>query len=152
MIATWFYLGKLPKAPGTWGTIGAIPLVIGFHYLGALPYMMATVIFTALAMIVSHLYVTQAGVQDPKEVVIDEVVGFLITMMWLPMTWQAWAAGFALFRTLDILKPPPISTMDRKIKGGVGVVADDIMAGIIANIVLQYLFVNTNWLGYQLLS
>lgn len=112
--------------------------------------MVATAIFSALAMLIAHLDEKMQGGHDRSEVVIDEVAGFLVTMTWLPMSWQALLAGFALFRALDILKPPPIGWMDKRIRGGVGVVADDLVAGIIANAALQFVFVHTPWLGYQL--
>jgi phosphatidylglycerophosphatase A len=83
--------------------------------------------------------------------VIDEVIGFLITMTWLPMTWQAYLAGFLLFRVLDIFKPFPIGYLDEKVPGGLGVVADDVAAGMIANIILQVVLVKTAWLGMQIL-
>jgi phosphatidylglycerophosphatase A len=87
---------------------------------------------------------------DSKEIVIDEVVGFLITMTWLPLTWQSLVAGFVVFRFLDIVKPPPIRQLDRKVPGGFGVMVDDVAAGIIGSILLQFVYNHTNWLGVQI--
>lgn len=152
LLATWFYLGKLRPGPGTWGTLGATPLVWLLAQWGAIPYMAATAVFSTVAMVVAHLYEKVEGGHDRSEVVIDEVAGFLVAMTWLPFTWQAWLLGFLLFRALDIFKPPPIRWVDRKVPGGVGVVADDLVAGILTNAVLQFVFVQTPWLGYQLNS
>lgn len=138
--ATWFYLGLLKPGPGTWGTLGAIPLAYLMISLGPMGYLAGTIVFSILAMVVAQAYEAGQAEHDRSEIVIDEVAGFLVTMAWLPMTWQAWVSGFLLFRALDILKPPPIRWVDRKVKGGVGVVADDLVAGIIANIILQRLF------------
>jgi phosphatidylglycerophosphatase A len=149
-LATWFYLGTLSPGPGTWGTLGAVPLILALKALGPFSYLAGVLVLSVLAMVIAHLYERAHGGHDHKEIVIDEVAGFAVAMTWLPMTWEAWAAGFALFRLVDILKPPPVSWLDRKIPGGVGVVADDLGAGILVNAFMQFLFVNTSWLGYQL--
>ncbi len=138
ILATWFGLGRAPKAPGTVGTLGAIPLVYAFGLLGEMPYMMATFAFTVAAIGVAQLYeATIADEHDAPEFVMDEVAGFLVAMTWVPFTWTYVLAGFALFRVFDALKPWPISWVDRKVPGGVGAVADDLVAGIVTNIVLQ---------------
>ncbi|MCC7405730.1 MAG: phosphatidylglycerophosphatase A [Bdellovibrionales bacterium] len=149
-IATVGGLGKAPKAPGTFGTLGALPLVPLFAWGGEYFYMAATFFLIVVAMVVAHIYESQGHDHDPKEVVIDEVVGYLVAMLWLPLTWQSFALSFVIFRLLDALKPFPISVIDRKIKGGVGVVADDLVAGILTNIVLQATYLKTDWLGQQL--
>ncbi len=76
-------------------------------------------------------------VHDSQEVVIDEVVGYLVAFTWLPMNWTSVVTAFVLFRALDIVKPFPISWLDRKVKGGLGTVVDDLAAGLVANIILQ---------------
>ena len=125
-------------------------MVLLFFAFGPYGYMAATVGFTAVAMLIAHLYEQTHEGHDRSEVVIDEVAGFLVTMAWLPLTWQSWLLGFALFRLLDALKPPPISWVDQRIPGGVGVVADDLVAGVLANFALQMIYANTAWLGVQL--
>lgn len=137
MTATWFGCGKAPFAPGTIGTLGALPLVWAFSYLQPLHYMLGTVIFSIAAIFVAHFHELMSGEHDASEVVIDEVAGFLVTMTWVPFHWIYVLAGFLLFRFFDVLKPFPISYMDRKIKGGVGIVADDLVAGILSNIIMQ---------------
>ncbi|MCB0341265.1 MAG: phosphatidylglycerophosphatase A [Pseudobdellovibrionaceae bacterium] len=149
-VATWFYLGRISKAPGTVGTLGALPFVWMAVQVGSLGYMIVTFILTLSAIFVADLYEVEMGVHDSKHVVIDEVVGYFIAMTWLPMTWQSFLAAFLLFRFFDILKPFPIGILDKKVKGGLGVVVDDVAAGLITNILLQIVFTKTNWLGYQL--
>lgn len=138
-IATFFGIGRIPKAPGTWGTLFALPLVFVLMKLGVLIYMAATLAIILLGIVAAEHYEKQSNKHDSKEIVIDEVIGILVTMTLLPMTWQAFGAGFILFRFLDILKPFPISHFDRKVPGGFGVVADDVVAGMIANMVLHLL-------------
>lgn len=152
LIATFFKVGKLPKAPGTFGTLAAIPLVLVLGYLGPLIYMTFVVFLLPLAIWAAEMHEAQIGRHDAQEIVIDEVLGFLITMTWLPLTWQAMALGFLLFRVLDILKPFPIGYLDKKVQGGLGVIADDVAAGLIASIILQIIYNQTNWLGVQLLQ
>jgi phosphatidylglycerophosphatase A len=80
------------------------------------------------------------GEQDPRAIVIDEVIGFFAVMISLPPTWPYLLAGFCLFRAFDVLKPPPIRFIERKVKGGYGVVLDDVLAALYAHIALRILF------------
>lgn len=137
VLATWFGLGKMPFAPGTFGTLGAIPLVWAFSLLGPVPYMIATFVFTVFAIFVAHFHEAATGDHDASEVVIDEVAGLLVTMVWVPFSWPYVIIGFLLFRFFDILKPYPISYIDKKVGGGIGCVGDDLLAGILGNIILQ---------------
>lgn len=150
LIATFLGVGKSPKAPGTMGTLATIPLAALLIWAGPAYMMGFILLFTPVAVWAADRYSTALGADDPQEIVIDEVLGFLITMTWLPMTWQAFLAGFLLFRLLDIMKPFPIGYLDKKLSGGFGVMADDIAAGILANIVLQMLYSKTTWLGVQI--
>jgi phosphatidylglycerophosphatase A len=146
-------VGLLPKAPGTFGSLVALPFAWVFGVLlSPLLYMGLCVLLTILAIIVCDLYEKSKGSHDGSEIVIDEFVGMLITLTWLPLTWQSLLAGFILFRILDIAKPLFIGLADRKIRGGAGVVADDVLAGIVANVILQVIYQQTQWLGYQLVS
>ena len=136
-------------APGTWGTLAAIPIVQLLSIFGPLVYMGATLVLLPLSVILVSYYESKTTGHDRPEIVIDEVLGFIITMTWLPMTWQALLIGFVLFRVLDITKPYPIGYLDKKVQGGLGVIADDVAAGIIANLIMQGLFTYTTWLGVQ---
>jgi phosphatidylglycerophosphatase A len=150
-IVTFFHIGLVPKAPGTVATAATIPLALLLMWLGPLIHMGVTIVLTILGIWACEMYEREKGGHDHPEAVIDEVVGFLITMVWMPMTWQAFAFGFCLFRFFDIVKPWPIGWMDRKIPGGFGVVIDDVAAGLVANIILQVIYTKTGWLGAQIL-
>lgn len=150
-LATLFGVGRFPKGPGTMGTLAAIPLVVVLWKLGPLFYMGAVILLLLVGILACEFYEQDKGGHDHKEIVIDEVLGFLITMVWLPMTWQAIVIGFALFRLLDITKPLFIGYLDKKVQGGLGVMVDDVAAGIIASLIMQVLYTQTNWLGSQVL-
>ena len=139
--------GLSPRAPGTVGTLAALPLAALTLWAGPLWHMTAVLLLTGFSIWACEMYQRQAGGHDRQEIVIDEVIGLLIAVTWLPLTWQTLAAGFVLFRFFDILKPFPISVLDKKVKGGVGVVADDVAAGLIANLILQWVYTHTLYLG-----
>lgn len=146
-----FGLGCIPTAPGTFGTLAGIPLVFIFSWGSDIFYMFSAGVFVLFSVVISQVYENLSGKSDPKEVVIDEVAGFVVAMTWLPLTWQSLFLAFVLFRFFDALKPFPISVVDRKIKGGLGVVADDLVAGIFTNIIMQLVYTRTDWLGSQLI-
>lgn len=154
LIATFFGIGRVQKAPGTVGTLATLPLAFALNWLGPFYMMGFILVFVPVAIWASDVYVKAKqlkfpGEEDPQEIVIDEVMGFLIAMTWLPMTWQAFLAGFCLFRALDITKPLLIGYLDRKVSGGLGVMLDDLVSGLVANIILQVVYTNTMWLGAQ---
>ena len=128
----------MPKAPGTFGTLAAIPLAIVINYLGAIYGFVALVVFVAGAVFTSELSRKLLGREDPPEIVIDEAAGFSLTLFLLPLSWFSLSLGFLLFRLFDISKPFPIRRLE-KIKGGFGIVLDDLVAGIYANLVLRIL-------------
>jgi phosphatidylglycerophosphatase A len=139
--------GLSPKAPGTMGTLAALPLAALTLWAGPLWHMGGTLLLTIFSIWACEMYERQKGGHDHQEIVIDEVIGLLITVTLLPLTWQTLVAGFVVFRFFDILKPFPISLIDKKVMGGVGVVADDVAAGIVANLILQWVYGNTFLLG-----
>jgi phosphatidylglycerophosphatase A len=132
LVATWFGCGYSPIAPGTVGTLGALPLVYVLASFGTVPYWLGTVAVTALGVWASGRYARDRGEKDPSSAVIDEVsgtliaVGFVLGAGWLPAL-----AAILLFRLFDIWKPGPIDTV-QKLPGGYGVMADDVLAGILA--------------------
>lgn len=138
LLATWFGTGRSRHLPGTVGTLGALPLVWAVSQWGVVFYMGFTLVFTLAAIQVCQWYEEQKQSHDAAEVVIDEVAGFLIAMTWVPFTWLHCGLAFVLFRALDIRKPFPISYLDQNVKGGFGVVVDDVAAGLVTNMVLQY--------------
>lgn len=151
IFSTWFYIGKIRWAPGTWGTLATVPFVIGLQALGSIVYMGFTFVVVFLGIFLSDIYEKSKNDHDLSEIVIDEVAGYMIAMTMLPMTWQALGLGFVIFRFFDIFKPFPISWLDRKVKGGLGVMIDDVLAGVITNVILQVLFTKTAWLGSQII-
>jgi phosphatidylglycerophosphatase A len=150
LIATYFNIGKFPKAPGTVATFATIPLWWALTQTGPIIYMIVTFILAGLGIVAAQAFESTCEHHDSKEIVIDEVVGFLITMVWLPVTWQSLVLGLIIFRFLDIVKPPPIRQLDKHVKGGLGVMADDIVAGLIGSLILQTIYTQTSWLGVQI--
>lgn len=150
LIATFFNIGRISKAPGTVATAATIPLWWALSQLGPLIYMAVVLLLIPLGIMAAKAYEAQSSEHDAKEIVIDEVVGFLITMVWLPLTWQSLVLGFIIFRFLDIVKPPPIRQLDQRVKGGFGVMIDDIAAGLIGSVILQMIYTQTSWLGVQI--
>jgi phosphatidylglycerophosphatase A len=119
----------VPIAPGTAGTLGAIPLYLALVRLPFAAYAVATLALLAIAIPAADRAGRYWGVADASPIVVDEVVGYLVTMALVPFSWQATAAGFVLFRVLDVTKPWPASAFDR-VKNGFGVVMDDVAAGV----------------------
>ena len=138
-IATGCGLGYLPIAPGTWGTLLALPI----HYL--ISQLPPQYYFTAIAVIIVVAILSAGGAEkimdkpDPGIVVIDEIAGMLITMIGIPASPVAWIMAFVLFRIFDILKPFPVNFLDQRFHGGIGIVLDDLMAGVYGLITLQLL-------------
>lgn len=130
--ASFFGVGYAPVASGTFGTVAAIPVVWAVTGLSVPLQVLAAVGVTLLAIITAAEAGRHYGVVDARQIVIDEVAGFMITMLAVPFTLPNVIAGFLLFRLFDILKPWPASYFDRKVKNGVGVVLDDVMAGVYA--------------------
>jgi phosphatidylglycerophosphatase A len=135
-VATWFGCGFVPKAPGTAGALGAIPLYL-LAARGGRPWVaLAAVVVTLVGVWASSVVARQLDSKDPQIVVVDEVAGLLVTM--LPMarvTWPAVVVGFVLFRLFDMTKPWPVRRIER-LPGGWGIVLDDIAAGVLGAAVM----------------
>lgn len=147
LIATVGGIGRAPQAPGTWGSLAALPMGFVLHGMGGFPLMAGvTVALFFAGLWACNAYTGGDPQADPPEVVIDEVVGMLITLwplslgLWMRGTdpwvfpWPGWVLGFVLFRFFDILKPPPIGRVER-IGGAWGVMLDDVVAGLFAALV-----------------
>jgi phosphatidylglycerophosphatase A len=140
LLGTGFGVGYSPVAPGTLGTLIAIPV---YYFLSNIPsplYEITLVGFLFLSVWVSGNAEIFFGKKDDQRIVIDEIIGFLITMVWVPKTIRFLIIGFFLFRFFDILKPFPIRRLEKGFKGGFGVVLDDVVAGVYANIVLRLIY------------
>ena len=130
-------LGYAPFAPGTFGTLAGIPV---FWLLAPMPawlYVVTWLGLLAIACWAADLAGKHYGVVDDGRIVIDELVGYLVTVAFLPFNWTNALLGFAFFRLFDIAKPFPASWFDKKMKNGIGVVLDDVAAGVYGAIALQ---------------
>jgi phosphatidylglycerophosphatase A len=136
-VATGFGVGYSPVAPGTLGTLLAIPIYYFLSNIVSPIYEVTLIGFFFLSVWISENAETFFGKKDDQKIVIDEMMGFLITMLWVPKTILFITIGFFLFRFFDILKPFPIRHLEKRFKGGFGIVLDDVAAGVYANIVLH---------------
>jgi phosphatidylglycerophosphatase A len=138
LLAAWGPCGFAPVAPGTFGTLGAIPLYLVLSRLAPEAYVAFLAAFSVLGAFAAERAGRYWGVADASPIVIDEVAGYLLTLALVPFSWQSVAAAFVLFRIFDVLKPWPASAFDR-MKNGFGVVMDDLAAGVWAWAALQAL-------------
>jgi phosphatidylglycerophosphatase A len=135
-IATLWFVGYLPVAPGTWGSIAGLVFVVLVPL--SLPALLGTIVAgTVLGILAADAAEKAIGETDSGHIVIDEFVGYLVSVIFIPHTYGYLIAAFLLFRFFDILKPFPIRTVEKKLSGGLGVMADDILAGVVTNLVLQ---------------
>jgi phosphatidylglycerophosphatase A len=133
MLATWFGVGYAPVAPGTWGSLAALPFAWGIAALaGAWALAPAAALLFLAGWAASNRVVAAGQDSDPQIIVVDEVVGQWLTLAVVPPSLGAYAGGFLLFRAADILKPWPASWADRKVGGGLGVMLDDVLAALYA--------------------
>ena len=146
LIAVGFGSGLAPKAPGTAGTLIAIPLFMLMQPMPLISYLLITTCLFIAGIWICTYTAEKLGVHDHPSIVIDEIVGYLITMIAAPEGWLVMVIGFVLFRLFDALKPWPISWFDRNINGGLGIMLDDVVAGIAALVIIQGL------LYFQILS
>lgn len=139
----WYFLafgfgsGLMPIAPGTWGTLVAIPLYWLLSAFSLPVYLSVTFVAFVLGVFAAERVSLDIGVHDFGGIVWDEVVGYLLTMLMMPFSWTWAIVGFFLFRLFDIWKPQPIGYVDKHISGGFGIMFDDVLAAAYAWIVLQ---------------
>lgn len=136
LIATFLGVGRAPVAPGTFGSLAALPLYGLLRGLRLGPYLLVTAALSLIGTVCAHQAAKILG-EDPGAVVIDEVAGQLLALGSRPRGLKPVLLGFALFRFFDILKPGPVGWCDRNIKGGLGIMADDLVAGLLAALCLQ---------------
>ena len=144
LLATWFGCGYAPRAPGTAGSLAAIAIAWVLHEHAAVPpvwFAVFGILLTGPAIWAADVTAKATGLKDPQIVVVDEVAGQWITVAgagYSQLNWMGWIAAFLLFRALDIWKPPPVRQLER-FDGGVGIVLDDLMAGVYGAIILAVL-------------
>lgn len=129
--------GLAPKAPGTFGTLMAVPLYLLLAQLPLLAYVLLVLLAFILGVYLCGKTADDLGVHDHPGIVWDEFVGFWITMLAAPAGWPWIIGGFLLFRLFDIWKPWPIKALDNNVESGLGIMIDDVLAGIYALIILQ---------------
>ena len=133
ILATVFYLGRIPGAPGTWGSIAAVLvwLILPEQMLSVFIFSGILIFLAVIGIWVSQLVESASGTTDPSEIIIDEWVGQWIALLALPQTWISAVIALVFFRIFDIAKPGPINNL-QKLPGGWGIMVDDIVAGIFA--------------------
>jgi phosphatidylglycerophosphatase A len=137
-LALGFGSGLAAKMPGTFGTLAALPLVVLLsHYASFSVYLIVTILVSVVGIWICGKTAEDMGVHDDSSIVWDEVAGMLITMLAVPLSWQTLLIGFVLFRFFDILKPWPISYLDKHVHGGFGIMIDDVLAGLFALSILH---------------
>lgn len=142
-LATWFGVGFLKPAPGTWASLVALPFAwLILWKFGSVALAVASVAAYAVGVWSTDRYAARTGLTDPSECVIDEVAGQWLACAVAPLSWLAFLLAFVLFRVLDIAKPWPVSLGER-LPGGFGVMTDDMIAGAIAGALIA----GAHWYG-----
>jgi len=136
-LATGFYVGNVRFAPGTFGSLIGLPLCFVLSGIKLPPALALTLLFILFAVWIAHAAEKKLKKADPGCIVIDEIAGMVVTLIGLPFNLTTAVIGFIIFRILDILKPLPIRTLDKRLSGGIGIVADDVVAGIFANFLVR---------------
>lgn len=136
-LATGAHVGRIPFASGTFGSLVGLPIVYLLSKADWAVALILTVILILFSVRVAHLAERQLKAKDPGCIVIDEIAGMCVTMLAIPLTLTTGIAGFFLFRIFDVIKPPPARQVERRLQGGWGVVMDDVVAGVMANVVLR---------------
>lgn len=139
-MATGLYVGKLPKAPGTWGSLAALLPWFVIKDLPLTTYLLLLVALFVIGFFISGSAEKILNSPDAGCIVIDEILGMFITLIAAPQHPLAWLTGFVLFRIFDIWKPFPVSWFDQRIHGGIGIMMDDVIAGIYAFLSLHLLW------------
>ena len=145
-LATGGFVGNIPLAPGTFGSLVAIPLCYILSKINLSLAVFAAVVIIFLAIWIAQVAETILKKKDPGSIVIDEIAGMIVTFMGVPFHPATVISGFLIFRALDITKPFPIRTLERRLAGGTGVVLDDVAAGIYSNLLIRLgLYIYDKW-------
>ena len=137
-LATGAYSGYMKHAPGTWGALAGLPLCFALTFLTWPLQLLILILFMPIAAWICGLGEQYLGTKDPGAIVIDEIAGIMVTLVFVPFSIINVVAGFLLFRFFDILKPYPISKAENYFQDGTAVLMDDIIAGIFARIILAF--------------
>ena len=137
--ATGAWIGKIPIAPGTFGTLIGILFVLVFEIINPCYETLYVVTLIIFAIWIADHAEKILKQKDPGCIVIDEIAGYVVTMVGIPLSIPTMVAGFILFRFFDIIKPFPVKYFEKNFKGGPGIVLDDLIAGLLASFVLRIL-------------
>lgn len=137
-VATVFRIGEVAPWPGHYATLATVPLAVAAHRAGPWLHALVTVLVFVVGVWSASVYSRLSGKHDHRSIVIDEVAGYLVTVWLCPWHFLSFFVGYFLFRVLDGLKPWPISLLDRHVKGGFGVMLDDVAAGAVAALFLHW--------------
>ncbi len=144
LFATGGYVGNSPIAPGTLGSLWGLPIAFALSRTSLAIGVVAAALLIAAAIWAADHAAKLMGKKDPGAIVIDEIAGMVVALLGLPFSAATACWGFVIFRALDIAKPFPIGWLDRRLHGGLGIVADDVAAGVIANMTLRLALI---WVG-----
>ena len=139
LLAFGFGAGLIPRAPGTFGTLIAVPIVIVLMHFGWQVHLAFAIAASVIGVWICGESARRLDVHDHPGIVWDEIAGFSITLLGAPPDWYGVLAGFALFRLFDIWKPWPIREADHRLRGGLGIMLDDVIAGVFAAAILLVL-------------
>lgn len=146
-LATGGYLGHVPIAPGTFGSLPGLLICLGMSRISLDYAVLLTLVLTGVAIVIAQQAKELIGGKDPSSIVIDEITGMTVTLLGIPLTPFSLILGFLVFRALDILKPFPIRHLDQNVPGGAGIVLDDVMAGVYGNLLIRiFLWMTTTLL------
>ena len=136
-LATGCYIGNISFAPGTFGSVLGLSLCFFLSKIDFSIAVLLTIIFILCAIWIANEAEKILKTEDPGCIVIDEIAGIILTLSGLPFNITSMTVGFLIFRVLDIWKPYPIRLLENKFSGGIGIVLDDVMAGILSNVILR---------------
>ena len=136
-LATGGYLGHVPIAPGTFGSLPGLLICLGMSGISLRYAILFALVLTGVAIGIAQQAKELIGGKDPSSIVIDEIAGMTVTLLGIPLTPFSLILGFLAFRGFDILKPFPIRLLDQKVPGGAGIVLDDVMAGVYGNLLIR---------------
>ncbi len=145
-LATGCFVGKIPIAPGTFGSIAGLLFCFFLSRVSFLLASLIVVVFIAFAVWIAGKAEKIMKQKDSGSIVIDEIAGIMITLLGLPFNFISVISGFFIFRILDIIKPFPISSLENKLSGGTGIVMDDVAAGFLSNCLLRSIFIITGFM------
>ena len=137
-VATGFFIGTVPFAPGTFGSLLGLPLCFLLSRLNFLQSLICILVFILFAIGIASAAEKIIKQKDPGQIVIDEIAGLMVALAGLPFNLKTVLAGFIIFRVFDILKPFPIRILEKRVGGGSGIVLDDVLAGVYGNLIIRF--------------